>query len=108
MHSISISHPFPLLTDSLTNVIQSWNSNSKSSTKGGYRGVQVVRDGNKGLQVNNGRCRGVQGGRGDTGVCKWIGADIGVCLNIYVLSIHRIRFYSSIDLLDLVYYMVSN
>ena len=69
MHSISISHPFPLLTDSLTNVIQSLNSNSKSSTKGGYRGVQVVRDGNKGLQVNNGRCRGVQGGRGGyTGV----------------------------------------
>ena len=52
-----------------------------------------------------GVCKGVGG---DTGVCKWIGADIGVCLNIYVLSIHRIRFYSSIDLLDLVYYMVSN
>ena len=29
-----------------------------------------------------------------TGVGKWKGADIGVCLNISVFSLHRIRFYT--------------
>ena len=39
----------------------------------------------------------------DAAVCKCVGAETGVCFQYSVLSPHEIRFYASIDLLDLVY-----
>ena len=54
--------------------------------------------GNRSVQVGRGGYGGMV-----SGVYKWKGADIGVCLNISVLSPQSIRFYAFIDLLDLVF-----